>query len=166
VTVDATGNVWGQLRDGELPAVLVAAHLDTVFGPEVAHGARPDGDGRLLGPGVGDDSVAVASLAALQALLPESVGAAVWIVATVGEEGLGNLAGVTAALQQPPVPIGALLALEGNYLGRVNTIGVGSVRFRVVVDTPGGHAWEDADAPTLGEHTDEVLDELRVGRPS
>lgn len=163
---DETGNVWGRLRDGSGPAVVVAAHLDTVFAADVAHGARPDGAGRLLGPGVGDDSVAVASLSSLRTLLPGSCGAPVWVLATVGEEGLGNLAGVTAALQRPRVEVGALIALEGNYLGRVNTVGVGSVRSRVVIDSPGGHAWEDADAPSavhvaaamIGE-----LDRLRAG---
>ena len=166
VSQDETGNVWGRLREGTGPAVLVAAHLDTVFSTDIVHGARPDGAGRLLGPGVGDDSVAVAALSSLRTLLPDSCDAPVWVVATVGEEGLGNLAGVTAALREPRTEVGALIALEGNYLGRVNTVGVGSVRVRVAIDTPGGHAWEDADAPSavhvaagmIGD-----LDQVRAG---
>ncbi len=71
--VDPIGNVWARLRDGDAggdgPAVVVAAHLDTVFARSVAHGATRDGD-RLLGPSVGDDSVALAALSALDALLP------------------------------------------------------------------------------------------------
>lgn len=166
VSQDEAGNVWGRLRDGSGPAVLVAAHLDTVFAADVAHGARPDGAGRLLGPGVGDDSVAVASLSSLRTVLPDSCGAPVWIVATIGEEGLGNLAGVTAALREPRTEVGALIALEGNYLGRVNTVGVGSVRVRVAVDTPGGHAWEDADAPSavhVAAGMIRDLDQVRAG---
>jgi acetylornithine deacetylase/succinyl-diaminopimelate desuccinylase-like protein len=149
--VDPIGNVWARLRDGRpggaTDAVVVAAHLDTVFARSVAHGATRDG-GRLLGPSVGDDSVALAALSALDALLPADVAAPVWILATVGEEGLGNLAGITAALADPPVPIGALVALEGNWLGRVCHVAVGSVRWRVTVTAPGGHAWERADAPS------------------
>ncbi len=41
-----------------------------------------------------------------------------------------------------------MLAVEGNYLGRVSTVGVGSLRWRVRLTGPGGHAWEAADAPS------------------
>lgn len=148
VRLDAAGNVRARLRPGEpgRPAVLVCAHLDTVFSPEVQHGAVRAG-GRLSGPGVADDTVAVSSLAALDALLPRGGRHPVWIVATRGEEGLGNLAGVRALLDDPPGPVRALIALEGNYLGRVNVTGVGSVRWQVTVTGPGGHAWEDAGQP-------------------
>ncbi|KPM56426.1 peptidase M20 [Frankia sp. R43] len=152
VRIDPTGNVWGLARRGVGPAVLVAAHLDTVFGPDVEYGARRH-DGRLVGPGVGDDTIAVAALAELPRLLEaELVGAGqarpVWVLATVGEEGVGNLAGITAALADPPVPVGAVIAVEGNYLGRVTVTGVGSVRFAVTVTGPGGHAWERSAAPS------------------
>jgi tripeptide aminopeptidase len=149
VQLDATGNVRAQLRAGQpgQPAVLVCAHLDTVFGPEVRHGLTLAG-GRLTGPGAGDDTVAVCSLGVLDGLLPSELRHPVWIVATVGEEGLGNLAGVRALLADPPGPVRAVIALEGNYLGRVNITGVGSVRWQVTVTAPGGHAWEDAAAPS------------------
>jgi tripeptide aminopeptidase len=147
--LDAAGNVRARLRPGQpgRPAVLVCAHLDTVFSPEVRHGVVR-ADGRLAGPGVGDDTVAVSSLSALDALLPGAVRHPVWIVATRGEEGLGNLAGVRALLTDPPAPVRALIALEGNYLGRVNLTGVGSVRWQVTVTGPGGHAWEEAGQPS------------------
>ena len=150
---DAAGNVRARLRaggpgrTGPRPAVLVCAHLDTVFGPEIRHGALRQG-GRLAGPGVADNTVAVCSLSALDALLPRGLRHPVWIVATAGEEGLGNLAGARALLADPPGPVRAFIALEGDYLGRVNITGVGSVRWRVTVTGPGGHAWEDAGQPS------------------
>ena len=149
MTADAAGNVRARLRAGDpqRPAVLLCAHLDTVFGPEVTHSVVRDG-GRLTGPGVGDNTVAVCSLSALDALLPAGFQYPVWIVATAGEEGLGNLAGVRALLDDPPAPVRALIALEGNYLGRVNVTGVGSTRWRVTVTGPGGHAWEEAAEPS------------------
>lgn len=147
--LDTAGNVRARLRPGQpgRPAVLVCAHLDTVFSPQVRHGVTR-ADGRLSGPGVGDDTVAVSALAALDALLPQDGRHPVWIVATTGEEGLGNLAGVRALLADPPAPVRALIALEGNYLGRVNLTGVGSVRWQVTVTGPGGHAWEEAGQPS------------------
>lgn len=147
VEIDDTGNVWGRVRAGTGAALVVCAHMDTVFGEDVAHEYRRAGD-ELHGPGVGDDTVAVASLSTLDTLLPAATRHPVWTLATVGEEGAGNLAGITAALATPPVPVGAVIAVEGNYLGRVNVTGVGSVRWRVTVSGPGGHAWERASAPS------------------
>lgn len=161
--VDATGNVWARVRAGDGSgsgdALVVAAHLDTVFARSVRHGVRRDGD-RLVGPGVGDDSVAVASLSALDRLLPPASRHPVWVLATVGEEGLGNLRGITEALASPGLPVGAVIAVEGNYLGRVTTVGVGSVRWRIVLTGPGGHAWEDADAPSAVHTAARLVTEL------
>ena len=93
-------------------------------------------DGRVVGPGVGDDSVALAALSAVGALLTGTTRRSVWLLATVGEEGLGNLRGIIAALDGFASPIEALMVLEGNYLGRVSAIGVGSSRWRVCVSAP------------------------------
>jgi tripeptide aminopeptidase len=143
VSIDEVGNVWARVRAGSGPAVVAAAHLDTVFDTAVEHGTE-ERDGRLYGPSVGDDSVAVAALGALTELLPQDPGGEVWILGTVGEEGLGNLTGIRHALEQPPVEIGAVIAIEGNWFGRVCLTGVGSVRRRVTLEGPGGHAWEAA----------------------
>lgn len=153
---DSAGNVWAQVADGPGAGLLVCAHLDTVFPGDVPHvvAAEP---GRLCGPSVGDDSVGVAALSAVARLLRPGAGPApdaatsmgpVWLVATVGEEGIGNLAGIRHALAHPPQPVSAVIAVEGNYLGRVVITGVGSVRWRVRYTGPGGHAWERAEAPS------------------
>lgn len=147
VSVDAVGNVWARVRSGTGPAVVVAAHLDTVFARTVDHTTSVV-NGRLYGPSVGDDSVAVAALSTLDQLLPDDPGGAVWVLATVGEEGLGNLTGIRHAIAEPRVQMGAVIAIEGNWLGRVCLTGVGSVRRRIEVVGPGGHAWEAADNPS------------------
>ncbi len=144
---DQAGNVWARCRTGSGPAVVVAAHLDTVFARTVQHGLRRQGD-RLIGPSVGDDSVALASLAMLPSVLPSDLERPVWLLATVGEEGLGNLRGIRHALDVPQTPIGSLLAVEGNYLGRVGVVGVGSVRLRITYLCVGGHAWERRSEPS------------------
>ncbi len=145
--VDLVGNVVARLRTGEGPATFVAAHLDTVFGRDIPHGTEQR-DGRLYGVGVGDNSVAVAALALLDRLLPQDLSRPVWIAATTAEEGLGNLAGALHLVEHPPAGMGVLIALEGNYLGRVATVGVGSIRWLVELEGPGGHSWEAADAPS------------------
>jgi tripeptide aminopeptidase len=143
---DEIGNVWVEAAGGQGRGVLVCAHLDTVFPADVPH-VVTSGNGRLSGPSVGDDSVGVAALPAVARLLQAGRGP-VWLVATVGEEGTGNLAGITHALAHAPGPVAAVIAVEGNYLGRVVATGVGSVRLRVRYRGPGGHAWERSSAPS------------------
>lgn len=164
VALDEVGNVVGRIRGGRRegigPTVLVCAHLDTVFGMEVTHAVERRGD-LLVGPSVGDDSVALAALTELGSLLPQALPADVWIAATVGEEGLGNLRGVTHLLDNPPAIVDVFIALEGNYLGRINTVGVGSARFRILVKAPGGHAWEEAHHSSAVESSAVLISGLR-----
>ncbi len=159
VHVDATGNVWALARPGAGGALLLAAHLDTVFDAELPHGVRQE-DGRLAGPSVGDNSVALAALSAIGTLLGSSSGRPVWLLATVGEEGLGNLRGIIGALDGFGRPIDAVLAVEGNYLGRVSVLGVGSVRWRARVTGPGGHAWEASEAPSAIHAAAEMIHDV------
>lgn len=153
VTTDHRGNLLGCLRSGsdpDAPVVLVCAHLDTVFGLDVSHQTTWDGT-RLIGPSVGDDSVAAVALSLLGQGLSHELDHPVWIAATTAEEGLGNLAGVTFLLDHFDKPVRVLIALEGNYLGRVNITGVGSVRGRVTIVGQGGHSWEEPDHPSAVE---------------
>lgn len=145
-SVDNAGNVWAQVPGGPGPGLIVAAHLDTVFPAQLPHEVAT-APGRLSGPSVGDDSIGVAALSAVAQIAGPGPGP-LWLVATVGEEGLGNLAGIRHALAHAPRPVSAVIAVEGNYLGRVVVTGVGSVRWRVHYHGPGGHAWERADAPS------------------
>jgi acetylornithine deacetylase/succinyl-diaminopimelate desuccinylase-like protein len=145
-SVDSAGNVWGQVAGGPGPGLLVCAHLDTVFPADLPHEVVAAA-GRLTGPSVGDDSIGVAALSAVAHLAGPGPGP-LWLVATVGEEGMGNLAGIRHALAHVPRHVSAVIAVEGNYLGRVVITGVGSIRWRVHYHGPGGHAWERADAPS------------------
>ncbi len=146
-SIDKVGNVRARIRAGDGDAIVVCAHLDTVFARSVPH--RPLLDGQTLhGPGVGDDTIGVAALSTLDTLLPEHLDVPVWIVATVGEEGLGNLRGAHHLVAAPPAPLRALIAVEGTFLGRIAMVGVGSVRWRIELTGPGGHAWEASHQPS------------------
>lgn len=150
VYIDQVGNVVtripGRRRDRSL---LVAAHLDTVFGAEVRH--APDLVGsRLVGPGVGDNGAALAAMIALPRLLARSrivPACDVVLVATVGEEGYGNLRGMTAALDLNR-EAAAVVSVEGHGLGRITHIAVGSRRVVIHIDGPGGHSWADYGRPS------------------
>jgi acetylornithine deacetylase/succinyl-diaminopimelate desuccinylase-like protein len=67
----------------------------------------------------------------------------VWVVGTVGEEGLGDLRGARAATDRLGSDIGAVVAVEGSFFGRVSHTAVGSRRWRVEMKAEGGHSWHD-----------------------
>ncbi|MGX6447890.1 M20/M25/M40 family metallo-hydrolase, partial [Patulibacter sp. S7RM1-6] len=152
VELDAVGNVLAWRREDDwspadgaasTPPVVVTAHLDTVFGPEVPLAPRRDGD-RLLGPGVGDNTVAVATLVVLgRELAAGALGEAypLLLAATVGEEGLGDLRGVKHLLGA--MPVRAHVSLEGHLLDELVVGGIGSVRLRARYAGAGGHSWGD-----------------------
>lgn len=148
VRTDAVGNVWASTRPDGRTGVVLAAHLDTVFDFATSLEVRRDGT-RLVGPGIGDDGIGVATLSAAASLAAPHLGdVPVHLLATVGEEGVGDLRGGRQALRSPPGPLAGFIAIEGNYLGRVVAAGVGSVRWRVELSGPGGHAWEQAGRPS------------------
>lgn len=150
VAPDGVGNVVARVRgaDPRAPAVVVSAHLDTVFDEHVRLAPRRDGD-RLVAPGIGDNTVAVAALVVLARELASGVlpgGAGVVLAATVGEEGLGDLRGAKHLLRT--VRASAYVSLEGHLLDELVVGGIGSVRLRAAYSGPGGHSWGDRDAPS------------------
>ncbi len=145
VECDDIGDVVGRMQGlSEQPRLLIAAHLDTVFPHTtplmVSHDSR-----RSYGPGIGDNSVGIAAALLVPTML-EAAGLRpdvdLLITGNVGEEGLGNLRGMIAVMNAHP-EVGAVIAVEGHNLGRVTHIAVGSMRYRVTVEGPGGHSWGD-----------------------
>jgi len=159
VAIDEVGNVHGWTAgeagrgkgDGGAPVVL-SAHLDTVFGPEVNVAVERRGQ-RLEGPGISDNARGLAALVAVaEAMVVTRVRTArpVLFAATVGEEGSGDLRGVKYLLNGKsgngeggrvhPAPA-AFIALDGAGLERVVHRALGSKRYRVTFRGPGGHSW-------------------------
>jgi tripeptide aminopeptidase len=151
VAVDEVGNVQGWTageagRDGGAPVVL-SAHLDTVFGPEVNVAVERRGQ-RLEGPGISDNARGLAALIAVaEAMVVTRVRTArpVLFAATVGEEGSGDLRGVKYLLngkrETGSGTPAAFIALDGAGLERVVHRALGSKRYRVTFRGPGGHSW-------------------------
>ncbi|MDF1663560.1 MAG: M20/M25/M40 family metallo-hydrolase [Planctomycetota bacterium] len=117
---DKIGNVIG-LKKGRKgkgkKKLMVCAHLDTVFGPEVNVKVRREG--RVLhGPGVGDDTSGLINLATVLRLIKKhklSFDRDIYFVATVQEE-LG-LYGARAFLGQRKDEIEMVLSIDGGYGG-------------------------------------------------
>jgi acetylornithine deacetylase/succinyl-diaminopimelate desuccinylase-like protein len=155
VSMDEVGNVYGRWTtdDGRLKPdkpLIVSAHLDTVFPAETSLDVRRDGE-KIFGPGLGDNSLGVAALfGLLWALRERGIKAEgdIWLVANVGEEGLGNLRGMKAVVDRFGADVQAYLVLEGLALGHVYHRAVGVKRYRVTARTTGGHSWSDYGKPS------------------
>ncbi len=152
VRVDEVGNVYARLRgrDSARPPLVVSAHLDTVFSAETNLSTTRDGRW-VYGPGLGDNSLGVAALLGLVWSLRESgalLAGDVWLVANVGEEGLGDLRGMKAVVNHFGAQVCAYLIVEGAAFGKIYHRAVGVHRYRISVKTAGGHAWSDYGAPS------------------
>ena len=143
---DATGNVIGALGGSGPDTTVFAAHLDTVFPAGTPIAFEEDAD-RVAAPGLGDNAIAVAALLHLaRRSAGRDLARPLALVATVGEEGLGDLRGAKALLDE--IECGAFVAVEGLTLPAIKVAGVGSVRLRATVTGPGGHPWIDRGAPS------------------
>jgi tripeptide aminopeptidase len=160
VEMDAAGNVYARLPGlGHGKPLVVSAHLDTVFPASVdLHVERqPEshaGTGtpaRILGPGIGDNSLGVAALAGLVWALRQrglTLPGDLWLVANTGEEGLGNLLGMQALVERFGSSPIAYCILEALALGQVYHRGLGVLRYRISAHTSGGHSWIDFGQPS------------------
>jgi acetylornithine deacetylase/succinyl-diaminopimelate desuccinylase-like protein len=144
---DAAGNVLARFGPGTGPATVIAAHLDTVFPAGTPLEARREG-GHLHGPGIGDDCLGLAGLLHAARVLAAGAPPAhpVLLAATVGEEGLGDLRGARAVLDEHACD--AFVALEGHGRDTLQVAGIGSARVRARFTAPGGHSWGDRGSPS------------------
>lgn len=151
VVIDAAGNARGRRPGrGSGPGVLAVTHLDTVFPRETDLTVSRRG-GRLLAPGIGDNSMSVAALLGLvQALDAAGVRTAgdLHVAATTGEEGLGDLKGMRALVAELQDRVGAVIILDGFTLGRIVHEAVGSRRYKVTYTARGGHSWSHFPSPS------------------
>src|SRR3989475_1345168 len=144
ITIDAVGNVrgWCGKRQSRNDCVVLSAHLDTVFGPELDVSVSRHGP-RLEGPGIADNARGLAALVAIgEALVRAGVETRrpVLFAATVGEEGSGDLRGVRHLLDGATRPH-AFIALDGAGIERIVHRALGARRYRITYTGPGGHSW-------------------------
>jgi acetylornithine deacetylase/succinyl-diaminopimelate desuccinylase-like protein len=157
VETDAIGNVLGILSAAGLPpestghVVVLSAHLDTVFPAATQLNPILDGE-RLNAPGASDNAAGVVGMLAIaHALLRSGIELPIPLIflGNVGEEGEGDLRGVRHLYQQSPIAsrIAAQVVLDGAGDDTAVTQGLGSRRFLVTINGPGGHSFTDAGRP-------------------
>lgn len=144
VYVDDAGNVicsFG-VTDSK-PVVVFAAHSDVVF-PDLEELPLEIRDGKIFCPGVGDDTASVAALMMAAKYLAREgwkpADAGVLLVINSGEEGLGNLKGTRKLFEDFGHRIREFITFDGRNCRCVNRA-VGSKRYRIGIDTEGGHSY-------------------------
>jgi tripeptide aminopeptidase len=150
---DSTGNVLARLpgssKANSRPLVL-SAHMDTVHPLDTPLGVRRLED-RIVGPGIGDNALGLAAVLGLTRLFQESqveLPGDLWLAINVGEEGLGDLRGIQAIVNRFGAGPLVYLVVEGMGLGTILNRGLGVERYRIEVQTPGGHSWVDYGQPS------------------
>jgi acetylornithine deacetylase/succinyl-diaminopimelate desuccinylase-like protein len=167
VEVDALHNVYGCLRGVEstLPALLVAAHTDTVFESDIPLTIHRNGS-RIYGPGLGDNSLGVAALLAMVDVLHDQpLPADVWFVANSREEGLGDLGGMRAVYARLSAQLGAALIVEGIAFGRIYHAGIAVRRLKITCQTAGGHSWLHFGRPSAIHSLVQVAAQIAALQP-
>lgn len=146
VWIDSVGNVLA-LRKGTVGERTVAldGHLDTVFPAGTDVTVRMKGD-TLYAPGIGDNTRGLmVVLTVLRAMEKANIQTKdhVLFVATVGEEGNGDLRGVKYLFEKSKVKIDSWISIDADGTGGISNQGTGSIRYKVTVSGPGGHSWGD-----------------------
>lgn len=150
VEIDDAKNVlcWVS-KSPSAPVEVYSAHTDVVFDDLTPLPLREEG-GRLYAPGVGDDTANLTGLLMATRWLmghPQLTrNRSLLVVANSCEEGLGNLRGTRALYDRYGSRIGRHVVFD-TTLGNVVREAVGSVRWRVQCDGPGGHSFKSFGTP-------------------
>ena len=124
--------------------MMFAAHTDVVFPDREMLPFRQEA-GKVYCPGCGDDTACVAQLLSVMKMIKDcgkTPACNVVFVLDACEEGLGNLKGIRAAIEQHHNELAAFVTFDGKYHSVVDR-SVGSHRYRVTVRTKGGHSYGD-----------------------
>lgn len=144
VFIDDALNVIFPFHVGEEQTDLCAVlgHTDVVF-PDTDPLPFREENGRFYAPGIGDDTtnaVAVMEMAAMAIDLNLTPKTGILFVLNSGEEGLGNLKGVRRLMEEYSGRISRLYAIDGG-LDTIVTEAVGSKRWKITIQTEGGHSF-------------------------
>lgn len=144
VWIDSAGNVLA-MRKGKKGGrtVVLDAHLDTVFPEGTDVTVKQKGD-TLFAPGISDDTRGlIVMLTVLKSMEKANIETTddVLFIATVGEEGLGDLQGVKYIIEKSKLKIDSWIAIDGTEIEYIVNGGLGSIRYKAMITGPGGHSW-------------------------
>lgn len=125
------------------PLMVFMAHSDVVF-PDTTPLPLRVADGKIHCPGVGDDTANVIALLMAAKYITEAKlsprDCGILLVVNSCEEGLGNLKGSRKIMEEFGHRVREFVTFDGGVSVVVNEA-VGSRRYKVEVDTEGGHSY-------------------------
>jgi len=145
IRTDAVGNIISRWPGSKAPKPLIvfSAHLDTVFPAGMDVKVTTNGV-RHKGLGMGDDCRGLATVLSVAKAFKQhnaTFNGTILFVATVGEEGQGDLRGVRHLFtKELKDQVDAFISVDGTGFGLV-TRGVGSNRYQVTYKGRGGHSY-------------------------
>lgn len=160
--IDDGGNVLYpcRLKKGQKVA-LYTAHMDTVF-EKLSEIPIHQSKNILSAPSCSDNSASIAGLLFiikmirdLQLTPPQGI----LFAFDVGEEGLGNLKGIRKIMADWAGRISEVVAVDCTFDTFVATA-VGSRRYQVTIETPGGHSWMSFGTPNAIAAASSIIQEL------
>ena len=142
VHLDEIGNCVGLLRGTDKgPVIAVGAHMDTVFPEGTPIKVVQEGN-IYRAPGIGDNCSGVrALLQTIRCFTKTGVRPKgdIYFVATVGEEGNGDIRGSKWFNSHNHVD--GFIACDNTDVGRILWAAIGSHRWRLSIDGKGGHSY-------------------------
>lgn len=154
----------------EGPLEVFMAHMDVVF-PDREPLPLSERDGRIYCPGIGDDTACLVCLLMAAKYIATRKDPEEWkrlrgkdapgllLVCNTGEEGLGNLKGVREICSRWGDRISGFCTFDSTF-GSITNRAVGSMRYRVRVETEGGHSYRCFGADNAIEKLAAIIEKL------
>lgn len=123
--------------------ILLLAHADTVFSERRDHTVSVH-ENRIVGPGIADNSLGLAVLATLPAILEHlgiELDAGLVLMGAARSLGRGDLEGIRFFLDNNNMPFTAGICVEGVQLGRLSYASAGMLRGEVFCRVPEEYDW-------------------------
>lgn len=140
--------------------ILVMAHTDTVFNDLKTIELKED-ENYIYAPGVGDDGAnVILSMMLLKYLKEEQLDLSSYVfVFNVCEEGLGNLNGSRHIYQRYSNRIQQMISFDC-YYNEIYNQAVGSIRYKITIQTKGGHSYFDFPEKNAIVEACEMIEQL------
>ena len=163
VYIDEVNNcIFPMNCEGSNELTVIAAHLDTVFPDTESYPELHEDDEKIYCPGVGDDTASVVvMLYGIKYMLENGIAPqkGILFVCNSCEEGLGNLVGTRQIMKDFEGRVKQFITLDEDIGFCVNGA-VGSHRYKVEVETEGGHSFSAFGKKNAIEALSEIITEI------
>jgi len=144
ISIDEEGNALGRMpgKKGKRNILLVA-HADTHFPTTVDHAMTMDTE-RIVGPGIANNSLGLATVAILPSLLEKleiELDSNLLLLGSVKSHGRADLGGLRFFIDHHGEPIHQAICVEGVHLGRLSYSSLGMIRAEISAEVPEVTTW-------------------------